>query len=93
MIFTFFCDEKSFKEWYQESQARMKQQQIGIVFKSLDYVSINGLIILKIEYVLPNIIPQFFFKMMIKKALKKHYAIKMVSHAKALDHILGALRK
>lgn len=80
-----------FFEWLAETQRRIINKEIGVIFKSIKHFRRDNLFILYIDLVIPNLLPGFFFKSLLRKALRKKGAvnIKFISYKEALIFLCG----
>lgn len=92
-VLTFFLEDfdiPPFIEWLKASQERIKTKDVGMIFKSLNYYRNGKLIVLSLDFILPNILPSFFFKLVLKKALKNFGVIvQYVNYEEALIYLTG----
>jgi hypothetical protein len=82
-------DLDNFRDYIKKINARIDKNRIGIIFKSVDYEYftlgeeapglIEFLVILRIEYVLPNIVPRVFLVSRILKSLRVKGNVKVIA--------------
>lgn len=95
-IFTLKTESaNAFRAFIDDSNLRMSKAQIGVAFMPLVHkVFYNGgsdaLIVLAFRTTIPNIVPSFFLRQIIKRGLKKASCqASFISHKKALEFLMG----
>jgi hypothetical protein len=84
---------EGFIEWTLEAKERIKTSPVGVVFSDLSYkifvLDDRSIIILVLNFSLPNVIPSYFFRVLLRKVLKfKSVKISFLNYKKALIEVV-----
>lgn len=94
-IFLRIDNINKFIVWFNERREKIEKERIGIIFNSLDFEFFNlrdyedFLVILAINYSLPNIVPNIILKKRIVKSISSRgIEVKLFSPVEALELLL-----